>query len=73
MKTYIVTIKLAKNSEHNPRDKKTGMCPLGTGICTDATGEHHSYFVTGESVEAVRQSVLDAGWTHVTRVEEVVL
>lgn len=70
MKTFIVTIKLAKNPRHDPRNKLTGQCAV-SDHCTDVTGEHHSYLTTGESLEAVRESAKDGGWTHVTRIEEV--
>ena len=71
--SYVVTVKLPRNPAHDPRNKVTGLCPVGTGACTDVTGEHHSYVTTGESIEAVRQSAIDAGWRHVTRVEEVAI
>lgn len=70
MNEYIVTIKLPKNPLHDPRNKQQGICPVG-GVCTDVTGEHHSYLTTGQSLEEVRQSAYDAGWMHVTRIEEV--
>lgn len=69
MKVYVVTVKLSRNAAHDPRNKVTNLCALG-GLCTDSTGEHHSYVTTGESVDAVCQSALEAGWKHVTRVEE---
>src|SRR5687768_461517 len=66
---FAVTVKLSKNPRHNPRDKKTALCPVTYGTCTDATGDHHTLIVTGVgSVEAV------AAWAreqhvNVTRVE----
>ena len=62
---YIVTIKLPKNPNHNPRDKKTGACPLSSE-CTDVTGEHHSGLVTFEELEGMRDSGV-----HITRVEKI--
>jgi hypothetical protein len=71
MATYIVTVKLAKNPEHNPRDKKTGPCPVSGKPCTDVTGEHHTFIFVAEgegwTVEGVRE--LYEGIYHVTRVE----
>lgn len=54
MPLFIVTVKLPRNPEHNPREKKTRPCPVQLGAtCTDATGEHHSYLV----IAALRESV----------------
>ena len=70
---YIVTVKLPKNPAHNPREKKTGVCPVNTGICTDVTGEHHSYLDTSsismDDAERRAKEVLE--WGHITRIEEV--
>lgn len=65
---YIVTIKLPKNPEHNPHDKKTGECAV-SALCTDVTGEHHSLLVeaTDDAVAAV--VARRHGYQHVTRVE----
>lgn len=70
MRQYLVTLKMPKNKDHDPQNKKTGVCPANPGkLCTDWTGEHHT--VVGEYL-----SVLDAErfWRgqgiHVTRVEE---
>lgn len=71
MSTFIVTVKLPKNPEHNPRDKKTGPCPVSGKPCTDVTGEHHTFlcdFMSGASVEQVREWYEET--YHVTRVEE---
>jgi len=62
---YIVTIKLPKNKEHDPRNKKTGACPMSSE-CTDVTGQHHSGLVTFEELEGMRSSGV-----HITRVESV--
>ena len=75
----IVTIKLPKNTNHNPRDKKTGKCPLfrppyerfeltGSFLCTDITGSHHSYIEYGEC-EAVILEKASQRFGHVTRIE----
>lgn len=67
---YLVTIKLPKNPNHNPHDKKTGPCPVFGGTCTDMTGEHHTGLVeTYETLAEVHDT-----WRlrfHVTRIEIV--
>ena len=68
MKQFIVTVKLPKNPEHDPHNKKTGTCKF-SDLCTDVTGEHHSFLYEGDSVEWVRRHWTSKG-THVTRVEE---
>ena len=68
---YLVTVRLAKNSAHNPREKVTGTCPVGDETCTDTTGEHHTFLVeSGLSVEDVR-TTYESNY-HVTRVESAV-
>lgn len=61
----IVTIKLPKNSNHDPHNKVVGSCPF-TETCTDSTGEHHSGLRTEEEIEGLRQS----GY-HITRIEDI--
>jgi hypothetical protein len=70
---YIVTVKLPKNPEHNPRDKKTGLCPVSDEICTDVTGEHHSYLVEGMNIDSVDAArfIAENAFAHVTRIEQV--
>lgn len=71
MATFAITVRLPKNPEHNPRDKKTGPCPTSGLPCTDVTGEHHTMVRDhiGLTAEGVRD--LYQGEYHVTRVEEV--
>jgi hypothetical protein len=67
---FIVTIKLKKNPEHDPHNKKTDMCPIESGeelACTDATGEHHSFLTLGRDIESVGNHWRN--FYHVTRVE----
>lgn len=71
MAAFLVTIKLAKNPEHNPRDKKTGPCPVTGKPCTDVTGEHHTFLAELEDVQAEDVRSLYEGIYHVTRVEQV--
>jgi len=72
----IVTVKLPRNPEHNPREKVVGTCPLSHPDeplhCTDVTGEHHSILTTtdGMTVNDVKAEWEEQGF-HVTRVEEV--
>jgi len=62
----LVTIKLPKNPEHDPKNKKTGPCAVAKN-CTDTTGEHHTVLVHSVAdVEALRQQ-----FGHITRVELV--
>ncbi len=65
---FIVTVKFAKNKAHNPQNKKTAECPMGPNtLCTDSTGEHHSFLTIGTEASEVRDR-----WNrlyHVTRVE----
>jgi hypothetical protein len=69
MTPYIVTVKLAKNPEHDPSNKKVAECPASHGcVCTDTTGEHHSFIALGSDVTQV-QAVWTASGYHVTRVE----
>lgn len=63
---YLVTIKLPRNPDHDPRNKKTGPCPASTE-CTDSTGEHHTVLLETDRLELAL-----ARFSHVTRVERVV-
>jgi len=67
----IVTVRLPRNPKHDPQHKVAGRCPLSkTGLCTDVTGEHHSYIETGISLEDIRKKA-EQKWGHVTRIEEL--
>lgn len=60
----LVTVKLPKNPEHDPRNKQTGPCVVSP-TCTDATGEHHTVVArTMDEVEALREK-----FGHITRIE----
>lgn len=76
----IVTVRLPRNSQHDPRNKKTGKCPLfrppftsfemqGTFTCTDVSGEHHSYIEHGNDLDDIRKKA-EAKFKHITRIEE---
>jgi len=64
----LVTVKLKKNPEHDPRNKKTGRCPVTGGICTDMTGEHHTYIEVGCDIDHIRRRA-KRRFGHVTRIE----
>ena len=68
---YIVTVKLPKNKGHDPRNKKTGACPLDAdALCTDVTGEHHTILVDSPySYKRVEEQLKEK--YHVTRIEDV--
>lgn len=71
MALFIVTVKIPKNPEHNPREKKTGPCPVNGKPCTDVTGEHHTLLFLSERPETTAEDVrayYQADY-HVTRVE----
>lgn len=64
----IVTIKLPRNPDHDPKNKKHGKCPIKDEYCTDITGSHHSYLASGESLDEItRNAYTEFG--HVTRIE----
>jgi len=67
---YLVTIKLPRNRDHDPRNKKSGPCPV-SGYCTDVTGEHHSYLTVAPSEADAREEARARGFSHVTRIELV--
>lgn len=71
MAAFLVTVKLRKNPEHNPRAKKTGPCPVNGKPCTDVTGEHHTFLADLDEVDAEGVREIYAGLYHVTRVETV--
>jgi hypothetical protein len=67
--TYIVTIKLPRNKDHDPKNKKTGKCQV-SDYCTDVTGQHHSYLETVQSEAEILANLAEQG-IHVTRIEQV--
>lgn len=62
---YIVTIKLPKNTMHDPKNKKTSHC-VSNPVCTDSTGEHHSFLVNANSLKEIRDYY---DGVHITRIE----
>ena len=47
---WAVTVKLPKNSEHDPSHKKIGQCPFSGLVCTDITGEHHTVLTRADTI-----------------------
>lgn len=62
-KQWIITIKQPKNKLHDPRNKQTGPCVVSS-LCTDVTGEHHSFIGTASDIEKLKTD-----GTHITRIE----
>lgn len=53
------------------RSKRTDTCPAGTGLCTDVTGEEHSYLIQARNTLEAQQGAelrLSPG-AHVARIE----
>lgn len=73
MNRFIVTIRLPKNPDHNPHSKKTGICPASGAICTDVTGEHHSYLLFADDIDAAREGAINhlKPGARITRIEAV--
>lgn len=71
----IVTLRFARNPKHNPKNKIIDYCPLSEGlaICTDMTGEHHSYIESGENLGKIKEKALKKypKADHVTRIEGI--
>ena len=70
--SYIFTVKLARNPQHDPRNKQTGECPV-SDYCTDVTGEHHSFIVqvADQAGLEARIRMLKDQEIHLTRIEQV--
>lgn len=66
MSWHIVTIKLDRRVDHDPKNKKIDTCVV-SGRCTDATGQHHSFVIETIDLDAMR----DRGLVHITRVEDI--
>lgn len=65
----LVTLKVEKDPNHDPKNKKEGPCPVSpTGErCTDVTGQHHTVLFHG----TVEQARIEYQYDHITRIEEV--
>lgn len=69
----VVTVKLPRNPQHNPRNKQSGRCPLSEKLgyyiqCTDITGEHHSIPFEGLTEKDIRKNIALLN-LHITRIE----
>jgi len=64
---FIVTVRLPKSPGHDPQRKQYGEC-WASDVCTDATGEHHSFLATGTSAAGVLAE--QPPGLHVTRIEK---
>ena len=68
-KRILVTVKLPRNPNHDPHNKKSGPCPVSGLPCTDVTGQHHTYLAEGSSIDAIVNEA-KRKWVHITRLEE---
>lgn len=68
---FIVTVKINKNPNHDPNNKRYGECPVMHTFCTDMTGEHHSFLIDAKNITEANQVVGKMGFTHVTRIESI--
>ncbi len=66
---FLVTVKVPKNPDHNPRNKVTGPCPVFGNPCTDVTGEHHTLWMVSEDGVHTVLDIAKETYGHVTRVE----
>jgi len=66
----IVTVKLERNPNHNPQRKEIGLCPVTGKICTDKTGQHHSYIDEGTSLFDIETRAITR-YKNVTRIEVI--
>jgi len=67
----IVTVKLPRHARHNPRNKKSGWCPINLQRwCTDTTGSHHSYIQEGVNLEHIEELAREK-YSHITRIEAI--
>ena len=66
MPNFIVTVKIERDLNHDPKNKQTGHCPISS-LCTDVTGQHHSYIVQAKSPDEIREKLKA---DHITRIEQ---
>lgn len=70
MPLFIVTIKVERNKDHDPKNKVGGECSVSLD-CTDVTGEHHSLLVKADSrdeIDYILKEIIT--YKHITRIEE---
>jgi len=66
----IVTVKLPKNPDHDPTHKCVGICPVSSKLCTDITGQHHSYVEEGDNLADIEKKAARK-YNHITRLEAI--
>lgn len=71
---FIVTVRLDRNKDHDPQNKRIGYCPISSKgeVCTDVTGEHHSMLIEDIAPAHAAQKVRAMGYHHITRIEAVI-
>ncbi len=66
---WIVTIKNNKHPDHDPHNKKKGICGQ-SNICTDSTGAHHCFLVRADRLKDVEWFLTkERPYYHITRIE----
>lgn len=71
MRLYLITVKLPRNTSHDPHKKVTGPCPVTGELCTDVTGQHHTVLYHSDwDIHRVRAQAKKL-YDHVTRIEIV--
>jgi hypothetical protein len=66
---YLVTTKLPRNPDHDPKSKRTGAC-IASPHCTDVTGEHHTMLIEAADDTDILVQAGKLG-LHITRIERV--
>lgn len=70
--TILITIKLARNSSHDPQNKQKGPCPINpNSLCSDVTGQHHTFILKTTTERLVDQIEQLTKTYHITRIEQV--
>jgi len=72
MTLWIVTVKHEKQDSHDPKHKITGQCTINKHLCSDVTGEHHSFLHMTDDNYPIKKVIthFEKEFVHVTRVEE---
>ncbi len=66
----IVTVRIDKREDHDPKNKQRGVCPVQNGACTDITGVEHSYLESGDNLNEIETKAAKS-FNHITRIEQV--
>jgi hypothetical protein len=70
---FLITVKLPRDPDHDPTNRKAGTCPVNHGNCTDITGPHHTFLLEADGNQTEMMEEVRTRWPHVTRIEEVIL